>query len=404
MAQTVFYSDLNAFCRKYLVKVEGVPPPNAVEFATDGIQQQMIIFENLMLFEKLSIKITGESIPISMLINSLGMSGLYSLIEQEAIEFVLWNQGIVYVVENIPGIDALASMAYNGPEYNDPERSIEAGLRWMREAPTGRKRRKLVRRLVPLFRLPEKGLSEASVKAVNQSLHLGGMEPYGIPKIPGPADSLTDLQKRVVAKSAEDFTEYEFLVKHNMTSFSNYSYFSPFWASAERFQMMNRTVAGFSAMSTLEGVPDLKALFHEIEEPLKKVSKIRKTRNAVRFREWLEKTAGESPDIDMVKSYLDSISNRKGIMDSTPRKLLKSVAMAAIGVGVESAATAYAGAHVGTVAGVGATLTTVAAEKIAEFATHTGIGVFDTFLLERVTKGWSPRMFFDDLSRIRKSK
>jgi hypothetical protein len=50
---------------------------------------------------------------------------------------------------------------------------------------------------------------------------------------------------------------------------------------------MNRTMAGFSSISTLERVPDLKALFHEIDEPLKKVAELRKTPNAVRFREWL---------------------------------------------------------------------------------------------------------------------
>lgn len=252
--------------------------------------------------------------------------------------------------------------------------------------------------------MPEKALSDTSIKAVGQSLQLGGMEHYGIPKIIGNADNLTEVQKRVVTKCADEFAEYEFLLKHNMTSFSNYRYFSPFWASAERFQMMNRAVTGFSAMATLEGVPDLKALFHEIEGPLKKVPQLRKTHNAVRFREWLEKTSGESPDVDMVKSYLDSISNRKGVMDSTPRRLLKSVAMAAIGIGVGSAAGAYAGAQAGALAGVGATMATAAAAKMAEFATDTGIGVFDAFVLERVTKGWSPRMFFDDLSRMRKNK
>lgn len=141
MAQTVFYADLHDFCRKYLVKVKGVADPDPVEFAAAGIQQQMTIFENLLLFDKISIKIVGESIPIALLFNLFGKSGLESLVEQKAIEFVLWNQAIVHLVQNIPGVNALGSITYSASRYNDPERSIDVGLRWTRQAPTGRKRR-----------------------------------------------------------------------------------------------------------------------------------------------------------------------------------------------------------------------------------------------------------------------
>jgi hypothetical protein len=160
---------------------------------------------------------------------------------------------------------------------------------------------------------------------------------------------------------------------------------------------MNRTVEGFSSVSKIEGLPDLKALFDELHEPLKRMPEIRKTNNARLFREWLEKTAGETPDPDMVKAYLDAISERKGVLDSAPRKLLKTIVMAAVGMGAGAAAASYAGPVVG--AGVG--MAAAAGEKIAEFGTETALGMLDSFLLERVTKGWSPRMFFDDLSKLR---
>jgi hypothetical protein len=178
---------------------------------------------------------------------------------------------------------------------------------------------------------------------VRKSLSDGGLEHYGIPKIVGNADNLTALQKRIVSKCAEDLMEYEFLIKNNMTSFSNYRYFSPFWSSAERFKTMNRTVNGFSTVSEIEGLPDLKGLFDELHEPLKRLPDIRRTANARHFRGWLEKTAGEVPDAEMTKAYLDAISERKGVLASTPRKFLKTVVMAAVGMGVGGAAGAYAG-------------------------------------------------------------
>ncbi len=143
---------------------------------------------------------------------------------------------------------------------------------------------------------------------VREALTNGGLEHYGIPKIADKyADNLTALQKHIVSKSADDLTEYEFLLTHNMTSFSNYRYFSPFWATAKRFQIMNRTVTGFSAIAGIESLPDLKSLFGEINDPLKRLPRDQTYPNARLFRAWLEKTAGESPDSNMVKAYLEAI-------------------------------------------------------------------------------------------------
>jgi hypothetical protein len=90
---------------------------------------------------------------------------------------------------------------------------------------------------------------------------------------------------------------------------------------------------------------------------------------------------------------LDSISERKGILDSTPRRLLKTVALAAVGVSAGTVVGSYTDAVVGVSAGAAAAK---AAEKMAEITTETAAGLLDIFVLERVTKGWSPRMFFDD--------
>jgi hypothetical protein len=352
LVQQIFDSELNTFCRKFLVKTPGVAEPSQAEFALEMGRQQKMLFENLLLFNKLSLKVTGESIAIPVLIGLFGQKGFDSLIEQGAIEFVLWDEQIAFLIENIPGVDGMVSMTHNTPEYTDLEKSIETGLSWMRDAPKGRKRRQLIRRLVPLFRKTEENLAAASLKIVRDALKNGSLEHYGIPKVAGEhADNLTGVQKHIVAKCAEDLTEYEFLLKNNMTSFSNYRYFSPFWSSAERFQVMNRTVTGFSCVSKLEGLPDLKALFDELNDPLKRLSEIRKTTNARLFREWLEKTAGESPDPDMVKAYLEA-SERKGILDSAPRKLLKTVALAAVGMGVGTLAAEYAGAAIGAASGI----------------------------------------------------
>jgi hypothetical protein len=399
LVQQVFDSDINAFCRKFLVKVPGAPEPNPAEYLGEMVSLRKCLFETLLLFDKLSLKVTGESIPVSLLIGACGRRGFDALIEQEAIEFVLWNENVGFFVNNIPGIDGMVSMVQNDPIYIDPEQSIESGLKWMTGAPQGRERQQLVRRLVPLFRRIDANVAENSLKVVRAALSNGDLEAYGIPKIPGEhADNLTDVQKKIVGKCADDLTEYEFLLKSNMTSFSNYRYFSPFWASAERFRAMNQTVSGFASVANLEGLPDLKVLYDEIKDPLIRLAEIRQSANAKFFRDWLERTAGQSPDKDMVKGYLDAISERRGLLDSAPKKFLKTVAFAAFGVGLGSVVGEEVGAVIGAAAG---TFATLAASKMAEVTAETGLGLLDSFVLDRVTKGRSPRMFLDDLSKLR---
>ncbi len=396
MPQNIFYPDLNTFCRKFFVAAPGVPSPDPRDLSISMYQQQAKLFENLLLFDKISFKITGEAIPVATLFSVFGEKAFDALIEQGAFDFVLWNQNVFFLEKNIPGVNSIAAGVFNNPEYIDPERSIDAGLRWMRDAPSGRKRRQFIKKLLPLFRVTEKDLAERSLKMVQTALRSGGLEPYSIPRVDGYADSLDDAQKRIVAKSAEDFMEYDYLIKNGMTSFSDYKYFSPFWSSAERFRTMNQSVAGFASIAKIEGIPDLKGLFPEIKDPLQRVADIRKTPNARNFRSWLEKTAGEAPDADMVRAYLDSIGVHRGFLNSKGGKVFKSVLLASVGVGAGSIIGGEAGAVVG---GIAAPIV----EKVAEVATESAIGFLDSFVLDRVTKGLSPRMFFDDLSQVRQT-
>jgi hypothetical protein len=86
------------------------------------------IFENLLLFDKLALKITNESIPVPVLIGALGQKGFDALLEQNALEFIIWTQRAGSVVQNIAGIDGLVAIG-QPPELLDPEKSIDAGLR-----------------------------------------------------------------------------------------------------------------------------------------------------------------------------------------------------------------------------------------------------------------------------------
>jgi hypothetical protein len=326
MPQTIFSADLNDFCQNFLVIRPGKPDPTQAQFDAAMGAVRKSVFENLLLFDKLALKITAESIPVSVLIGALGQKGFDALLEQNALEFIIWAQRAGSVVQNIPGIDGLVAIGQS-PELMDPEKSIDAGLRWMPTAPPpGRQRRRFIRRLLPYFRVTDKEIGQSSLNVVRTAMKSGGLEHYGLSKVTSlHADNLNDSEKKIAMQCADQFAEYRYILDNGMTSFGSYKYYSPFWASASRFQTMSRSAEGFSRIATLEGLPDLKALFDQIPAPFAKLPHLRQTRNAKFFRNWLEKTAGESPDVDMVKSYLNAIAERTGVLDSTRGRVLKAV-------------------------------------------------------------------------------
>jgi hypothetical protein len=75
MGQTIFSPDVNAFCRKHLVESPGVPAPSERETLSDMDVLQRNLFENLLLFDKLALKIEGECIAVPLLIRVLGQKG-----------------------------------------------------------------------------------------------------------------------------------------------------------------------------------------------------------------------------------------------------------------------------------------------------------------------------------------
>lgn len=76
-----------------------------------------------------SFKVYGENIPLTLLINTFGLKTVEALLEQEAINFVLWTSGVTYSVSDTPCVYPLQSLRYSSSVHTDPEESIISGFR-----------------------------------------------------------------------------------------------------------------------------------------------------------------------------------------------------------------------------------------------------------------------------------
>jgi hypothetical protein len=383
-----FYSSLNEFCRKYLVGPKPLSPTEIREFPTRDAAERAALFEHLLLFDTVSFKVYGENIPLALMLRLFGEKSLEALIEQQAIRFVLWTPMILHNVTEMPGINALQSGNVNSPAHSDPEQSIDLGLNWLTEQPTKRLRKRLKKKVAPLYKIPPADLAGQMVALTDSAFTSGKLKPFGFDPEKQCIDNLKLPERALLAKCAGGLLEYRYLISEQMTALSSFEYFSLFSDSLQHIETSGKTVQAFGELAKLENMPDLKALFPTLEGGLTQVPKLRDKSRVRKFREWLSTTT--VGDKSVTEEYLAAISEAKGPLDTKTGKLFKALALASVGAVVGHVAE---GAVSGAVAGG---IIAQAAGPTVEFT----LDLLDEFLLDGLRKGWHPRMFFDDLRRL----
>src|SRR5882724_8439889 len=99
MGSNAFYTSLNDLCTKYFV----IGPKPLSEAEAPKLSEMMAaesasLFEHLLLFDTISIKLHGENVPLALMLRLFGEDGLERLIDQKAIRFVLWTPMITHSV------------------------------------------------------------------------------------------------------------------------------------------------------------------------------------------------------------------------------------------------------------------------------------------------------------------
>ena len=354
------------------------------------------LFEQLMLFEKISFKVYGENMLIPALIRMLGMRGFEELIEQKAIGFTLWTTDITFHVTELPGIEPLQFVIQNGAPHTDPETSIMHGFKWMRAKLSYDERRRLVRKITPLYRTVPNTFSLATIDIVRSAYQSGKLNAIGMDTTQDYQRLPFDARRQLCACGAE-VLEYSYLLSQKMTSYSNPSYFALFNDTAAHVRSKDTLSNNFQALASIEGFPDLAALRSDLKIPLSKLPKLRQKRSAKQFREWLATTSYSSGDVRITKEYIDAIANRKGFFETNRGKVIKSIAMTIIGAGASALVAKSEGPLLAT--GIGAAAAS-AVGKALDYGADFALDMADEFAIGEWTKGWTPQMFFEDLRKL----
>jgi hypothetical protein len=259
------------------------------------------------------------------------------------------------------------------------------------KSPLPRKaRRQLIRKLLRLYKIPPPNLSHDSVALTVSAFNSGKLDVLDFRTKGKDIQNLVLSDRKALCNCATELLEYSYLIQNRMTSLSNPKYFFLFDESASKIKTHTTITANFNRLAKLEGFPDLKALYKELHDPFQKLPQLRAKRSSTQFREWLFAANSLAADSDITKEYVDSIADAKGFFETRRGKLTKSIVMTAIGAGVGTVIGGAEGAIGGAAVG-----------KSLEIGADWALDLVDEFLISGLTKGWSPRMFFDDLGRLR---
>jgi hypothetical protein len=403
MAQTAFYSELNKFCLAWATPVPGSVTtyggPLRTEAVDFGVQlrcHQEALFEQLLLFDSVNLNITGPNFITPLMYNFMGPKALEELLEQKALSFVIWQPQPMMTHQD--GKVAATFVGSTGDGHGsefDVEKIIDIGLR-LHPTNMGTSYKKgLRRKLIRCHSLLDPKIPESAWGVAQRALSAGNLQCFGLSRQEGSPIGLPVAEGETLLRAVESLQEYRYLLAHGMTSHNNGGVFDLMDVGVDELRKRQSPVDKYSIIATFEKFPNLRTLFSELEKPFSRIARFRKSHTAKRFREWLSSASDPGSDVEFIREYVDACGNRKGLFESAPAKFAKLISMIAI--------SHLAGAE--AVAAAGLVLTSIPPSVINDAfgtAAEFGTGVVDSFLIENLKVGWTPKAYFDGLRRLRK--
>lgn len=134
-----------------------------------------------------------------------------------------------------------------------------------------------------------------------------------------------------------------------------------------RLGIKDNYLDNFIALLELKNIPNIGKAVQSGDFSLFDIWKIREKKHSKNFRKWLRK-ASKQDEKNIVKLYIESLEN-KPLIQSLPSKILK--------------------------------FAIVAISSVINPSLGLSIGVVDSFFVEQWLKGYSPRLFLDELQKIK---
>lgn len=378
---TVFNDQLELFGLRYITKVAPIPP--GPEFTMEAQRKILlsILFEQFLLFDSVVIKLERSNLGLHFLISILGIDKVEYLIEKDVIKLLLWTPLIVTSIGRkredgtldesvVIGTPPLVSGNYVESD-SDPEKNIETALSYFNFS--RERKRTFIRKIRDKYLFPKNELTSKATTIIIDAYKNNRLEALGL-KYEKDPENLNVTERGLLQKFGHDVLDTSVLADMGFKSYNKYSIYNISESSIKQIESAMKISDGTSQIFKIENVPDIKSLVLDNILSFDSVFDLRYKSVAKSYRKWINNVSNNEDALPITKEYIDAITGKHKFFESSGGKFMKILGMFGIGAGL--------GAFLGPISDL-------------------GLGLFDTYILDGILKGWNPQMFVD---QIRKSQ
>ncbi len=342
------------------------------------------LFEQLLIFDKITITTNRLNFALFFLINRLGINTVEKLLDSGYIKLMIWSPVIVTgsgrqqedgsIDESvIYGKPPIAAGSISDSDL-DPEKNIHSALQHFG---LHRDRKRIfTKKAIKHYVIPNgMEFSTGSSKLVIEAYQSNSLTELGLPYEREP-NQLHLKERQLLLELGHKVIETALLSKYGLKSYENFEHYSICKQNLNNIGKAYNVAGNTDTLLNLEGLPNLKQLFLQEKLNFDAIFKLRHLSNAKFYRKWINEVGENANAQEITKEYLNEIKGNTKFFESTEGKFLKNL-------GLFSANTAL-GAVIAGPAGA-----------VAGYA----LGLLETFWLDSIIKGKNPSMFIDDIKK-----
>lgn len=342
------------------------------------------LFEQLLIFDKITISTNRLNFGLLFLIDRLGINTVERLFDNGYIKLMLWSPIIVTGTgrkEDDGSIDE--SVIYGQPpivagalteDDSNPEKNIHNAL--INFGLHRDRKRILTKSVLKHYVIPDgMEFSKDAAKLVIDSYQNNNLVGLGLPFEQEP-NQLNLEQRKQLLSLGHKVLETAILSKYNYKSYENYEHYEICKQNLNNIGKAYNISENTSQILKFENLPDLKTLFISEKLYFESVFKLRHLSSAKYYRKWINSIGENANAQEITKEYLNEIKGSNKFFNSSGGKFIKNLGMFGVSTALGAAIAGLAGATAGF-----------------------GLGLLDTFVLDNLLKGKNPSMFIDDIKK-----
>lgn len=352
------------------------------------------LFEDFLLFDCISFNIVGVNQPLLFLINEIGLNKVEELLERKSIEFIT---GIPLIAANLgsvlegkqqyQGVEPLISGLLSSPHYSDPEFQIDETFKLI--LGLNRDRKRILKKIaLDRYKIPKPKFSDDAMNLVLDAYLKNKLSDFGLMNTIEP-ENLGIQERKLLAELGYDIIETGILSQFNYKSNDNNRALKITKDSFDKifnaFQVSNNN----TEILRIENIPDLRNLYSLGKYRLSDVFQLRESKDAKKYREWINEKTDVLGDLKITEAYIDEITKENGFFNSNRGKLIKTISLFALST--------YIG---GQFADVPGNIVGLAAKDVLGKTVDLGLDFIDEYLLDGYIKGWNPRFFINNFRKV----